>query len=697
MKSSNWALAALVATSFAVTGCGGGGGGEEPQAMPPLVMTATNAQDVAGLAPGIGDSVLTVAQFAVDSALRFAGRGSTSPSMSTCPNGGLLTVTLVDRDGDGIASAGDQVAVEARDCGVPVVTEIVTGHMQIDLTAVSGTPLNSLRAAVSLPSGLQFGGATTAALTLFGSTQVDWSSTVLQTALRVTASAADDLRAVLPGTTPLTESIRQPDLAKTLKYDEARSVVSMSFRYDSALLNGSLAVSTPEPLRAYLNTYPELGRIEVAGAAGAKLVLTPNFAASSDHFQYALDTNGDGRAEATGSIGWVDSVDGYLWWDGVTAQNSWSSYSTRSFATTDFFASGNLQWVTSSTSAFRLQFSRPPASTTPALFFRFADQGAPVYDGTPYVDIAATAQVHGALVVVRPASPLRHGRDYRLQVSSNGNDWSMLVTVQDALGNSTANYQWNGLSVTTPDSLQAIATAQAGLLGAASDQLSLDGRASRSTPRAIVSYQWSQVSGTPLQFADASAAQTTVSWGAVAPAMGERPVVRLTVTDASGDTDATELTLQSANLGAASRILYFRSAAGDYIGAGATAVYTNGMVAFQESLLTADYFRTSLNASSYTDTWHLDLATGDGSPLRVGAYENAMRAAFRGSQNGLDFSGSGRGCNQVVGRFDVLEFETDGAGTVTRLAVDFEQHCERADAPALLGSFRVNSSVPIRR
>jgi hypothetical protein len=95
--------------------------------------------------------------------------------------------------------------------------------------------------------------------------------------------------------------------------------------------------------------------------------------------------------------------------------------------------------------------------------------------------------------------------------------------------------------------------------------------------------------------------------------------------------------------------------------------------------------------------WTLQLATGDGSPLHVGAYEDAIRAPFRGNQNGIDFSGSGRGCNQTVGRFDVLEIATNGAGALTKLAVDFEQHCESPTAAALLGSYRFNSSIALRR
>ena len=79
----------------------------------------------------------------------------------------------------------------------------------------------------------------------------------------------------------------------------------------------------------------------------------------------------------------------------------------------------------------------------------------------------------------------------------------------------------------------------------------------------------------------------------------------------------------------------------------------------------------------------------------MGAYENAVRAPFHGNQPGLELSGSGRGCNTLSGRFVVLELQTDAQGVLTRLAVDFEQHCEGPQAPPLFGSLRVNSTVPI--
>jgi hypothetical protein len=91
----------------------------------------------------------------------------------------------------------------------------------------------------------------------------------------------------------------------------------------------------------------------------------------------------------------------------------------------------------------------------------------------------------------------------------------------------------------------------------------------------------------------------------------------------------------------------------------------------------------------------LDLdAPGDG-PLVAESYEGAVRWPFNGSGAGLSFSngdGSGSGCNTLTGRFEVLDVAYAANGSVERLAVNFEQHCE-GFAPALFGQMRVNSAL----
>jgi len=149
------------------------------------------------------------------------------------------------------------------------------------------------------------------------------------------------------------------------------------------------------------------------------------------------------------------------------------------------------------------------------------------------------------------------------------------------------------------------------------------------------------------------------------------------------------LSLGAAAASAQSTALWIQSEPGDYIGQGQTNLY-------QAPPTTVSVWRRDWDQSidvSFGDWW-LSLAARGNQPLATGAYEMAARSSFRGTSAGLDFSGQGRGCNTVQGRFSVLEVAYDSGGSVTKLAVNFEEHCEGL-APALYGELRVNSSIPL--
>ncbi|HXT69632.1 MAG TPA: BACON domain-containing carbohydrate-binding protein [Vicinamibacterales bacterium] len=136
----------------------------------------------------------------------------------------------------------------------------------------------------------------------------------------------------------------------------------------------------------------------------------------------------------------------------------------------------------------------------------------------------------------------------------------------------------------------------------------------------------------------------------------------------------------SGSSGTQAAILSFQSDSGDYIGAGQSASYT----------VTGLQFTASYNAGSgelqfnippsFGNWWSLSLAAAPGQQLTPGLYTRAARSAFRGSQPGLDFNGSGRGCNQVTGRFLVAEAVYVG-NTIQRFHARFEQHCEGVSTP----------------
>jgi hypothetical protein len=91
--------------------------------------------------------------------------------------------------------------------------------------------------------------------------------------------------------------------------------------------------------------------------------------------------------------------------------------------------------------------------------------------------------------------------------------------------------------------------------------------------------------------------------------------------------------------------------------------------------------------------WNLAFSAPGDALLVPGSYENATRWPFQSPTGaGLSISGSGRGCNTLTGRFDVLEAVYDSAGRVLRFAADFEQHCEGME-PALFGGVRYRSTI----
>lgn len=131
---------------------------------------------------------------------------------------------------------------------------------------------------------------------------------------------------------------------------------------------------------------------------------------------------------------------------------------------------------------------------------------------------------------------------------------------------------------------------------------------------------------------------------------------------------------------------------GDYIGQGITQTFTPADGTFSVSNST-DTVSISFHTASYSQFWYLNFGSPTTQRFGHGEYEGAQRTAFRSpTKPGIDISGDGRGCNTDTGRFLVTDFALNIDGTISRLAIDFEQHCEGA-VPALYGSFRYNSSL----
>lgn len=129
--------------------------------------------------------------------------------------------------------------------------------------------------------------------------------------------------------------------------------------------------------------------------------------------------------------------------------------------------------------------------------------------------------------------------------------------------------------------------------------------------------------------------------------------------------------------GPQSTFLRYASTPGDWIGQGFTARYGLADGTWRASL-SDDREMIEIRFDGGAATWwSLNLAAPEGDSLAVGTYENAARWPFQETQQpGLDFSGSGRGCNELSGRFVIHDLAIDHAGELHRLHVTFRQHCE---------------------
>lgn len=126
---------------------------------------------------------------------------------------------------------------------------------------------------------------------------------------------------------------------------------------------------------------------------------------------------------------------------------------------------------------------------------------------------------------------------------------------------------------------------------------------------------------------------------------------------------------------------------GDYIGQGQTKSYTDADGTFTSNHYTDAGAHISFeHATNFAIWWDVDLMAPQGARLAPGTYLGATRYPFQDAADpGLNFSGSGRGCNTLSGSFEVSDVVYDWFGAVVRLAATFTQHCEN-QTPALFGT-----------
>lgn len=125
---------------------------------------------------------------------------------------------------------------------------------------------------------------------------------------------------------------------------------------------------------------------------------------------------------------------------------------------------------------------------------------------------------------------------------------------------------------------------------------------------------------------------------------------------------------------------YITGCGGSYFyGMGAGSVTVTGSVANGIEVLAEDGYPS--------DYYRFDFAAPQGQTLTAGEYVDAQRSSFRDPGHpGLDVYGNGRGCNELTGSFTVKEIAPD----LSRLWIQFEQHCGPRDPSAAFGEIKIN-------
>ena len=131
---------------------------------------------------------------------------------------------------------------------------------------------------------------------------------------------------------------------------------------------------------------------------------------------------------------------------------------------------------------------------------------------------------------------------------------------------------------------------------------------------------------------------------------------------------------------ASGNYVYLTSEAGDFIGGGITATYTQA-----NATLRVDGSNGHLGVQvTGNEEWFGDFQTMNPLALQPGYYADLSRYPFHNpAKGGLSWGGEGRGCNTLSGWF-VIDSITFSGTAISSVDARFEQHCE-SNGPALRG------------
>lgn len=711
-----FALGALLAA------CGGGGGSDPGAAPPPpppaapapppasgtntrVAFTADNAGRVAGYPLWASEHALRLGQALGLEAEQLRASPSADTS-GTCGSTGTYRREWSDVDGSGGLSAGDVIRITYDRCSRFNLLYRAQGTAAIEVRSLEPTGaavLHLVFAGDGMGVEADVLDPRQVNISVTGRSRLELLRSATRYGLVMGGGPDDELVLNAPGWSFAADRMTAFRLEKTQHWDEARTVLNLQMIYTCPELGGEFEVSTPTPLRAWLNVLPEpfagQGRIEMQGARGDVVRLKVVGAGWPDgELGLELDQLGDGQIDGRGSGRWSDigQVAGFFFQDVSDPDGT-----QRATEGTGGFALRRPVTLAPQAvdSTWRIQFTRLPQGAE-HWRWRLVDLGRPPFGQGAGPDHPIAVEAQGALFIVRPLEPLRYSCRYELLLETAESD-SAGSTVRGVTGDQLRLLRNQILELATPDILNtniSIGPAPAVLFPGGQLTLGAGWLAGSIAPEATVS--WMQRDGPALSFASPNERQTGVSLiGSGTGVTAATVELALTLPDGSRETGSQSLRLVFDSSGPwISRIQMPADSAASRT---ARDLWGGPAVGTLEASVADGTLRIRyvdlLGPVEFFPGWTLVLADGQGRPPSPGRYTGAWGAEVAAPPTGaprLDLQLETGPLWPADSEFELHEIETDAEGRVTRLALDFIVRGS-THAAGFPGWVRLNSSWPL--
>lgn len=327
-----WAAALSATVSVGLSACGGGdgGGGEPPGSINistanrvpvtrAVIASAMSGAVGASLGLAAGDQPTAWTSRALPRALLRALRGGDTATRETraaivgpetvpCDVSGSMTLTLDDRNDDGVPSVGDVLSATLDNCS-DMAGESVNGAMSATYTQIVLSPL-TVGASVTVSALRMADGPRSAQLDgNFGFTLTEASASVVTLNTVVAGSLAMSV-----ATPAFTDTVTLLDGYAIVSTEDlsavppgggtpGRTTTTVSGKLTSAAAGGTVQVSTSAPFVQYSDDpYPRSGTIGALGKTGwAEATVL-----STSQVRIDIDSTGDGVVDDTVTLPWTD-------------------------------------------------------------------------------------------------------------------------------------------------------------------------------------------------------------------------------------------------------------------------------------------------------------------------------------------------------------------------------------------------------